>query len=281
LVFCFLFPIITLAQKDLKPGFTNFEGKVYKLPLDSLRWGYRPYVEALEPVDYLTWKKIMVRVRAIKDPFPDIEMKKEFGIIFTTQMMIPQDGNYEFILASDDGSKLWIEEELIVDNDGVHHMAVARDSINLKRGLYPIKIWYYQAYPSKYGFIFDSRYLGPEMTEVREPIVWDGDILFDFDNYNLSHQGLIKLDSLVHLLSQNDIEEVTIMGHTDNVGPVDYNYRLSERRAQSIKQYIESTMSQIGIKLVAIGYGEQQPRAPNDTAHNRAKNRRVELVLSQ
>ena len=281
LMFFLWSPILLVSQEELKPRFTNFEGFVYQLPLDSLLFGYRPYIEKLAPVSKLNWKEIMVRVRNTTEPFADIEMTKEFGIIFNNQMMIPEDGYYEFILASDDGSKLWIDDELIVDNDGVHPMKVRRDSLNLKRGLYPIKIWYYQAFPSKYGFIFDSRYLGPEVTTKSGPIVWDGDILFEFDHYELSEKGFSKLDSLITLISKENIDKITIMGHTDDIGSIDYNYILSEKRAQSIKQYILSSTDQADVKLTAIGYGEQQPRVPNNSPMNRAKNRRVELLLNQ
>lgn len=282
LVFNLLLPFLIISQKELNPKFTNFEGVVYKIPFDSLAFGYRPYVEELEPVSKLNWKKIMVRVRKTSEPFTDIDMTKEFGVIFENQMMIPEDGYYEFILASDDGSKLWIDDKLIVDNDGIHQMRVVRDSINLKRGLYPIKLWYYQAFPSKYGFIFDSRYLGPESNQKTEsePIVWDGDILFEFDHYELSDQGVSKLDSLVTLIANKKIEAVTIMGHTDDIGSLDYNYSLSEKRAQAIMRYIQSSAGQVDVKLTAIGYGENQPRFPNDSPLNRAKNRRVELLLN-
>lgn len=281
LMFFLWSPIFLISQEELNPRFTNFEGFVYQLPKDSLLFGYRPYVEELVPIAKLNWKEIMVRVRDTTEPFADIELTKEFGVIFNNQMMVPEDGFYEFILASDDGSKLWIDEELIVDNDGVHPMRVKRDSINLKRGLYPVKIWYYQAFPSKYGFIFDSRYLGPVVTAPSDPIVWDGDILFEFDHYELSTKGLAKLDSLITLISNEHIDKITILGHTDDVGSVDYNFTLSEKRAQSIKQYILSSTDQADVKLTAIGHGEQQPRVPNDTPMNRAKNRRVELLLNQ
>lgn len=281
LVLCLVSQTLLLSQEERNPRFSNFKGSVYELPLDSLPFGYRPYVEDLEPVSNIDWKKIMVRVRETSEPFTDIEMTKEFGIIFKNQMMVPEDGFYEFILASDDGSKLWIDGELIVDNDGVHHMKVARDSINLTRGLYNIKIWYYQAFPSKYGFIFDSRYLGPAETTSPEPIVWDGDILFEFDHYELSNQGFSKLDSLITLIYSEKIDAVTIMGHTDDIGSNDYNYTLSEKRAQSIKKYIESSVNKVDVKLTAIGYGEHQPRVPNNSSVNRAKNRRVELLLNQ
>ncbi len=274
------FPISTaIGQSDLDPRFTNFDGTVHQIPYDSLLLGYRPYVEDLDTLSKLSWKKVFVRVLETKDPFPDVSLRTEFAIIFKSQMMIPKDGQYEFILASDDGTKLWIDDELVLDNDFVHAMKVARDTINLKRGLYPIKLWYYQAFPSKYGVIFDSRYIGPEKEEISEPIVWDGDILFDFDHYVLSDEGFRMLDDLVTVINSKGIDEITIRGHTDSIGPEDYNYTLSEKRAQAIKDYIEDATKEIQVQLIAIGYGEEQPRVPNTTAANRAKNRRVEFVL--
>jgi len=96
------------AQDIPHPVFKKFKGKVLELAPDSLKLGYRPYVEALDPVDTLIWDEIMVRVRKTKRPFPDVDLEQGFGILFYNQMLIKQDGYYEFILASDDGSKLWI-----------------------------------------------------------------------------------------------------------------------------------------------------------------------------
>ncbi len=61
------------------------------------------------------------------------------------------------------------------------------------------------------------------------------------------------------------------------MGPAEYNRNLSDRRAQSIKEYLVSQ----GIarnRLESRGYGEDRPRFPNDSEENRARNRRVELV---
>ena len=71
---------------------------------------------------------------------------------------------------------------------------------------------------------------------------------------------------------------IEISAHTDNVGNADYNIMLSERRAQSVANYIvESGIQQN--RLQSKGYGMTKPLVPNDSEENRAINRRVEFVV--
>lgn len=88
-------------------------------------------------------------------------------------------------------------------------------------------------------------------------------------------------DSLDHvataLISQPDLN-VQIGGHTDSVGPADYNERLSSRRARSVRHYLISK----GVdarNLQAAGFGESKPIASNDTAAGRTENRRVDFAI--
>jgi outer membrane protein OmpA-like peptidoglycan-associated protein len=88
------------------------------------------------------------------------------------------------------------------------------------------------------------------------------------------------LDQVVQVLKANENVRVEIGGHTDAVGSEGYNQGLSERRAQSVRNYL----IQRGIsasRLTARGYGEYQPVATNTTRHGRSQNRRIEFrVLS-
>lgn len=70
-----------------------------------------------------------------------------------------------------------------------------------------------------------------------------------------------------------------IEGHTDNVGNDAYNKTLSEKRANSVRQYIIDKFGIDGSRLTAAGYGEEKPIASNDTEEGRQKNRRVEAVM--
>ncbi len=88
-----------------------------------------------------------------------------------------------------------------------------------------------------------------------------------------------KLNDVVTILNENPSYKVQIDGHTDSQGKDDYNQALSDRRAASVKAYLVSK----GIaetRLSSTGYGETKPVADNNTAAGRAKNRRVEMTLS-
>ena len=84
------------------------------------------------------------------------------------------------------------------------------------------------------------------------------------------------LNKIAESLKENSKEKIQIEGHTDNVGPSSYNLSLSQRRAESVKNYLASQ----GVKksqLETKGFGSDQPVATNDTKEGRAKNRRVEF----
>ncbi len=86
------------------------------------------------------------------------------------------------------------------------------------------------------------------------------------------------LDQVVQVLKVNENVRVEIGGHTDSVGSETYNQGLSERRAQSVRNYL----IQRGIsasRLEARGYGEYQPVAPNTTREGRSQNRRIEFTV--
>jgi outer membrane protein OmpA-like peptidoglycan-associated protein len=103
------------------------------------------------------------------------------------------------------------------------------------------------------------------------------DILFDYDQATLKQESDKQLQHIVTLLLQNPDLEVEIQGHTDNEGEEEYNLILSDKRANTVLQYLQL----FGIsseRLLAKGYGESQPVTSNDTEEGRAKNRRVELV---
>ena len=88
------------------------------------------------------------------------------------------------------------------------------------------------------------------------------------------------LDEVAGVLADNPKISLEVQGHTDNAGSDAYNMKLSQSRADSVKAYLVGH----GIapaRLVAKGYGFHQPLVPNDTAANRALNRRVQFIRTE
>ncbi len=102
-------------------------------------------------------------------------------------------------------------------------------------------------------------------------------INFDFDKADIKPESQPIIDQIVKLLKNNPSLNLTVEGHTDNIGTPPYNKRLSEARAKSVV----AALTAQGIearRLKAAGYGQDKPIADNSTDDGRAKNRRVELV---
>jgi outer membrane protein OmpA-like peptidoglycan-associated protein len=86
------------------------------------------------------------------------------------------------------------------------------------------------------------------------------------------------LKEIAAMLAEHPELELTIEGHTDNVGDAAANRALSERRAAAVAAYLVSTHGVAAERLAAAGLGDTKPAAPNGTAEGRQQNRRVELV---
>ncbi|MEA1912825.1 MAG: OmpA family protein [candidate division WOR-3 bacterium] len=116
-----------------------------------------------------------------------------------------------------------------------------------------------------------------EKLEEKKKLVLRG-IHFATGKTTIPPDGYPILDKVVSVLKANKNVKVEISGHTDSVGSASYNLRLSDGRAQSVRQYL----IQQGIdssRLVARGYGESKPIAPNTTREGRAENRRIEFTV--
>ena len=102
---------------------------------------------------------------------------------------------------------------------------------------------------------------------------------FDFDKYNIKKIHVADLDQHVVFLNANPSSPVTIEGHTDSIGSDHYNQKLSERRANAVRQYlIDKGIASSRIQV--IGYGEKKPIADNRTEEGRAMNRRAEFEVT-
>jgi outer membrane protein OmpA-like peptidoglycan-associated protein len=105
------------------------------------------------------------------------------------------------------------------------------------------------------------------------------DVLFDFNKYTLKPGAREKLAKVSGILLAYPGLKIQVEGYTDSVGTPEYNLKLSEQRANSVRDYLLAQ----GVpadSMTAVGFGEANPVAGNDTAAGRQQNRRVEMVVS-
>jgi outer membrane protein OmpA-like peptidoglycan-associated protein len=103
-------------------------------------------------------------------------------------------------------------------------------------------------------------------------------IYFDFNKSDVKPESEPALQEISKLLSGNPNLKVFIVGHTDNVGGVDFNMKLSQLRADAVVKALTSKYKANPQQMKGYGVGQLAPVAPNKTEEGRAKNRRVELV---
>lgn len=102
---------------------------------------------------------------------------------------------------------------------------------------------------------------------------------FDVDKYFIRPEYSNTLKEFANFMNENPKLIVTIEGHTDNTGGEKYNQQLSEKRAKSVAQYLNTYFNVDANRIKSIGYGESKPETTNDTNAGRQKNRRVMAVL--
>lgn len=104
-------------------------------------------------------------------------------------------------------------------------------------------------------------------------------VLFDFNKSNLSEEAKINLAKFSNTLEDIPDTEITIYGHTDNVGSAEANQKVSTKRAETVAKYLQSC----GIasdRMIVEGKSFTNPVASNETAEGRAQNRRVEIFIT-
>ncbi len=178
----------------------------------------------------------------------------------------------------------------------VANSKIAATSISADSGVYRVKF----TEPKNYGleimardylFFLDAVDLSQASSDV--PVVRDfylekleigtkvvlENIYFETNKATLKPDSYEQLDQVVEFIKNNETVSLEISGHTDNIGSLKYNTKLSEERARAVVDYFISK----GIDashLTSKGYAFTQPVAPNDTPEGREKNRRVEFKVT-
>ena len=128
--------------------------------------------------------------------------------------------------------------------------------------------------------------LGAEKVGQKIQVSLSGDVLFDFDKWDIKEEAEKTLMKLANAIRNLKIKEILVEGHTDSKGSEKYNLALSRRRADAVKAWFIEKGGLKGIKILTKGYGESKPIAPNtnpdgsDNPKGRAKNRRVEIFVT-
>ena len=141
--------LIALAQEQPVPTFgttvvinSGLKGLVYHIPHNSQRL---PNFEKLKPKGAIYTTSLNVPPRDFKIGFPGVTKRMEwFAIDYTGRFWIEKPALYRFSLTSDDGARLYIDDQLIVDNDGQHPPQVRSAGVQLAGGVHSIRVSYFQ-----------------------------------------------------------------------------------------------------------------------------------------
>lgn len=118
----------------------------------------------------------------------------------------------------------------------------------------------------------------PVVAPTATKVVLNADTFFDFDKDTLKPEGRQVLDQVAGQVDTLNLETLIAVGHTDSIGSEQYNQGLSERRANSVKNYLV-TKGIAADRIYTEGKGESSPVASNATREGRAQNRRVEIEI--
>ena|SRR5699024_7834618 len=125
---------------------------------------------------------------------------------------------------------------------------------------------------------FGTATISGGVKEEGDEITLAGEVLFDPNKHTLSDEAAEELDQLVASLMDHDPQQLTVVGHTDDVQSAEHNQALSERRAETIAGVLEDELGD-GVTIEASGKGETEPIADNETEDGRALNRRVVVTV--
>ncbi|HSU17214.1 OmpA family protein [Longimicrobium sp.] len=270
------------------------KGQIYYLDEGT---DHLPDFSRLRPVGTISTTTLNVPDQSFEVGFPGVTDRFEwFAIDYRGAVVAPEAGTYRFRLTSDDGSRLIIDGRQVIDNDGVHGPGAVEDSVQLAEGVHSIEVQYFQGPRVQVALVLEiaqggedyqpmdfARYGAATFRDEGNRLVAQlgGNVLFDTNSSVLKPQALAALEELrTSMIAPYPDAKVTVEGHTDNVGGDADNQRLSEARAQSVVQWLV----QHGVpaaRLEAHGYGKTRPAFPNDTPANRAKNRRIEIIVQK
>jgi outer membrane protein OmpA-like peptidoglycan-associated protein len=290
-----------------KPFMVGLKGTIYKLVFPKKEeygrsFNYMEAVEKTTPIGYVYTQSLNISERNLTDPFPGVPSTiHEFAIIYRGKFNIKDSTKYDFVLKSDDGSRLWIDSVEVINHDGLHQFNIPKKgSIKLNKGMHDIKVWYFQGMATRMGLLllmkkeadkawlpFDLKPLEDEIKQIMKvdsngtaKAQLNEQFLFDLGKFELKSEAQSQLSNIAKLLIVNPNGKLKIEGHTDNKGTAKANQLLSENRANAVANALKAMGIPETITIETKGCGFSQPFVPNNSEENKAKNRRVEISIS-
>lgn len=127
-------------------------GRVYEIAPNTPNL---PSFDAMRPIAKVWTTKLDIPLQDFTRGFPGVPERFEwFAIDYTGNIWIPKGGRYHFSLASDDGSALFVDDRLVIDNDGIHPIVVKKGAVHLSAGRHSIRIAYFQGPRTQLALVF-------------------------------------------------------------------------------------------------------------------------------
>jgi outer membrane protein OmpA-like peptidoglycan-associated protein len=271
----------------------NFTGTIYYIPENTKKL---PDFSKLTPVGKIYTNSLNIDKQDFQEGFPGVSDRYEyFAIDYKGEFYLKDSGAYCFTLGSDDGSKLLIDDSLIINSDYLHELVYFYRCIWLTKGLHKIEVQYFQGprfsvalvllyrkWENKSYEVFNLSQFYPISVNEKEgsiDISIGNEILFDFNSFELSELARKALEEIKRvIIDKTRLESIIIEGHTDDIGSEEYNMKLSENRANAVKNYFKN----IGVdsqSIITKGCGKLKPKVPNIDEDSRKKNRRIEMSV--
>jgi outer membrane protein OmpA-like peptidoglycan-associated protein len=238
--------------------------------------------------------------------FPGVTNRFEwFALDYQGTIYVPATGEYTFKLFSDDGSKLYLDGKTVIDMDKIQGWDMADGKVRLTQGDHQFRLSYFQGPATQLGLrllytppgsdferVFRLQDFNRVIAENRKllGVVEDKDeirirfgaeVLFDTGQHVLKPLAETSLKQLAAFLHNYPGFPIIVEGHTDSVGTAQSNVTLSQRRAQSVRDWLVNQGKLAAGCIETKGLGLTEPIADNGTADGRQKNRRVEVKIQK
>jgi outer membrane protein OmpA-like peptidoglycan-associated protein len=199
---------------------------------------------------------------------------------------IPVDGDL-IIKVIDIGTKQPVEAELMLNDEALGKLSQYEKTV--KAGAYKIDAKadeaLYLPYSQTVKVVAGQKNVIEVALVKKEFKIVLPQVYFEIDKAELKPESYPVLDeaagTLAKVFAGNDKVMIEVQGHTDNTGAADYNLTLSQKRAETVKNYLVTKHNLDANRFNAKGYGLTRPIATNNTKEGRATNRRVEFVITK